>query len=85
MEDIACYDFSDADSDPADEESIERVKDVISKFTQRAEGLAGYEAFKQRGEEIERRLHEVGVQWEPVVVIVGKKPQGLGDLSPSPS
>jgi len=73
LEDVAHYDFSDVDSDPADEESIERVKDVIGKRTQRAEGLADYEAFKQRGEEIERRLHEVGVQWEPVVVVVGKK------------
>ncbi len=61
------------DPDPVDEENIERIKDVIDERIQRAEGLPGYEAFERRGRNIERRLHEVGGQWEPVVVVVGEK------------
>jgi SAM-dependent methyltransferase len=73
LDKVVYYDFDGADSDPADDETIKRIKNVIDERIQRTERLPDHEAFKRRGEEIKRRLHEVGVQWEPVVVIVGMK------------
>ncbi len=73
LDEVVYHDSGDPDPGPVDEENIERIKNVIDERIRRAEGLSGYEAFERRSREIERRLHEVGVQWEPVVVVVGEK------------
>ncbi|MBU0492583.1 MAG: methyltransferase domain-containing protein [Chloroflexi bacterium] len=71
--DIAFYDFSDMELDPMDEATISELEGLIDKNILRAAGVSSYTALKRRGEELYRRLREVGVQREPVLVVVAKK------------
>jgi SAM-dependent methyltransferase len=66
-------DITDSESDPIDEDRIGQLEDVIDMITGRAEGLKEYRKFKQRGEVLRERLHEVGARGEPVLVIIGEK------------
>jgi hypothetical protein len=45
----------------------------MDRFIRRAKGAANYEALKQQNEELRQRLHDVGVQREPVLVVTGQK------------
>jgi hypothetical protein len=69
------YDIANTDSDPMDEAAIKDTEGVIDRYIQWANSvdLPGCEAFKQRGEELQRRLRRVGIQWEPELIIVGEK------------
>jgi hypothetical protein len=67
------YDVVDTDSDPMNEAMVKQVKGYMDRFVQRVRELSNYKMLKQRGEELCRRLHEVGVQREPVLIIVGEK------------
>lgn len=73
LDHVRFYDSEVSDWDPIDEAEIERLDDLIDRTLQRAEAVSGYEKFKQRGEELRRRLHAVGAQREPGIVLVGKK------------
>ena len=66
-------DFSDTDSDPMDETGIEQLEGLIDRNIQRAEGVSSYRELKRRGEELRQRLHEVGAQREPVLIVIGEK------------
>jgi SAM-dependent methyltransferase len=70
---VEYYDWSDTDSEPMDKEAIMSLEGLIGRYTRRAEGLAHCQALRLRGEALRRRLHEVGVQREPVLVVVGRK------------
>lgn len=70
---VVFRDFADTDSDPKDEAVIKGIESYMDRYVQRAKGLPNYEALKGRGEELRRRLHEVGVQREPVLIITGEK------------
>jgi ubiquinone/menaquinone biosynthesis C-methylase UbiE len=72
--DIVCYDFGDVNSDPMDKAFIRQVERYMERFIRRGEGLSSHKALQQRGEELRRRLYHVGVQREPVLIIVGTKP-----------
>ena len=69
----AVYDFSDPASDPMDAALITQLDDLIDKNTQRAAGVQDGPALMQRGQALQRRLHKVGIQREPLIVIVGEK------------
>jgi len=71
--DLEFYDFVDIDSDPTDEATMKQVESYVDRFIQRVEELSDYKALKQRGEGLCRRLHDVGVQREPVLIVTGKK------------
>ena len=73
LRDVAFYDFSDTESDPMDEAVIPELDDMIDKYTQRVVATPGYTPLKRRGEALRRRIHEVGVQPEPIFVVVGQK------------
>jgi ubiquinone/menaquinone biosynthesis C-methylase UbiE len=73
LRNVECYDFSDADSDPMDETRIEQLESLIEKNMQRLEGDSSYRDLERRGEELRRRLYEIGAQREPVLVIIGEK------------
>ncbi len=73
LRDVAFYDFSDTESDPMDEAVIPDLNDMIDTYTQRVVATPGYTLLKRRGEALRRRIHEVGVQREPIIVVVGQK------------
>jgi SAM-dependent methyltransferase len=70
---VEIYDISNTDSDPMNEAAIKESEEVIERYLRHAEGLSGHRVLGKRGQELRRRLHRVGVQWEPELIIVGKK------------
>ena len=70
---VEVYDVSNTDSDPMNEAAIRESEKVIERYMRHAEGLSGNGALRERGQELQRRLYRVGVQWEPELIIVGKK------------
>ena len=56
-----------------DEAAIKESEEVIARYIRHAEGISGSMGFRQWGEELRRRLHSVGVQWEPELIIIGEK------------
>jgi mycothiol synthase len=73
LRNVVLYDISNTDSDPMDKAAIMENEETIDRYIQYAAGLPGYEALRQRGEELRQRHHEVGVQWEPELIIIGEK------------
>jgi SAM-dependent methyltransferase len=73
LSDVELYDVSNTDSDPRNEVNLKDSERVIERYMRHAEGLSGHRALRRRGEELRRRLHRVGIQWEPELIIVGEK------------
>ena len=73
LHDLACYEWYDTDVDPMNGEGIRHFEGLIEAQTQRAGEAPGYGALKRRGEELLRRLCEVGASREPMIVVVGEK------------
>jgi aspartate/methionine/tyrosine aminotransferase len=49
------------------------VEGLIENAIKRVEGASKERELKKRGEALHQRLHEVGAQREPILVIIGKK------------
>jgi ubiquinone/menaquinone biosynthesis C-methylase UbiE len=73
LSEVEFYDYTDRESNPMEKTRIEHLKGLIERVIQRAEGVSNYRELKERGEELRQRLHEVGAQREPILVVVGKK------------
>jgi SAM-dependent methyltransferase len=69
---VEFYDVSNTDSDPMNEAAIKESEEVIETYIRHAERLSGHRALRMRGQELRQRLHRVGIQWEPELIIVGK-------------
>ena len=74
LQNVATHDFPKIDSDPMDEASIKHCNNVIDKVLQRAIGFPEYKALRTRSQEVQKRLHDSGVHWEPILFVTGKKP-----------
>ena len=70
---VVFHDVSNTDLDPMDDAAIKENEDIIDRYIQYATGLPDYRTLRQRGEELRQRHHEVGVQWEPELTVVGEK------------
>lgn len=73
LQNIRCYDYVDIESDPLDQGTLHEINDFIEWIMERALAVPESEALTQRGEKLRRRIYKVGIQREPVVVIVGEK------------
>jgi SAM-dependent methyltransferase len=73
LEEVRFHDWVDMGSDPRDEALSEGVANYMEHRLQRAEGHPQYGALAVRAEALRRKLHEVGIQREPVIIIVGVK------------
>jgi SAM-dependent methyltransferase len=71
---VGFYDISNTDSNPVDETAIQESEAIIDRYMQHARGLSTHEALTRQGEAHRRRLHKVGIQWEPELIIIGQKP-----------
>jgi len=74
LQNIRCYDYVDIESDPMDPGTLHEINDFIEWIMERAQSAPEKEALMDRGERIRRRIYKVGIQREPVVVIIGEKP-----------
>ncbi len=70
---VELYDFNDTNSDPMEKTRIEQLESLIDRNLQRAEGVSSYGELKKRGEELRRRLYEVGAQREPMTILISEK------------
>jgi hypothetical protein len=70
---LALYDWLGTDSDPMDAKARREKEEVIARYLQRARKVPDYQVLKQRGEELWQRLRDVGIQSEPVLVMVAEK------------
>lgn len=70
---VEYYDHRDKESDPKEKTRIEQLEGLIDRTIQRAEKISNLAKLKERGEALRQRLHNVGAQREPIIVIVGKK------------
>jgi SAM-dependent methyltransferase len=70
---VEFYDYTDRDSNPMEKTRIEQLEDLIDRVIQRAEEASTYRELKKRGEKLRQRLHRLGAQREPVLVVFGKK------------
>lgn len=82
LQDIRCYDYLDIDSDPLDPSTLHEIDTFIEWIKERALAVPGNETLIERGETIRRRIYKVGIQREPVVVIIGEKPED--PVTPAP-
>ncbi|HEY43293.1 MAG TPA: methyltransferase domain-containing protein [Anaerolineae bacterium] len=73
LSNVEFHDYIDRDSDPMEKARIEQLKGLIERVIQRAEGASNYSEFKERGEELRKRLLEVGTQREPILIVIGEK------------
>ena len=73
LSNVEYYDFLDRDSDPKGEARIEQLEGLIGRAIQRTEGISSYAKLKERGDELRQRLHSVGAQREPIIIVVGNK------------
>lgn len=73
LRDVEFHDYNDRDSDPMEGERIELLASAIERIIQRAEGASNGRELQGQGEKLRRRLHEVGAQGEPIVMIAGRK------------
>jgi len=75
LRDVRFYDIPNTHLDPRSEAAIQDSEAAIDRYIRFAQDLAGYRALRKRGEALKRRLHQVGVQWEPELIAVGLKRQ----------
>ena len=52
---------------------IDRLERAIGLVAERARGASDCAGLIKRGQELARRLRDVGAQGEPVVILVGEK------------
>lgn len=71
--DIVCHDTAFPEEDPMEESVIQELEGAVDRTLQQAGEAPNPERLKRRGESLRERLGRVGAQWEPVVVIVGRK------------
>jgi 2-polyprenyl-3-methyl-5-hydroxy-6-metoxy-1,4-benzoquinol methylase len=70
---LAYYDTACPEEDPFEESVIRELAGAIDRTLRQAAVAPNHESLRHRGEALRERLHRVGAQSEPVVVIVGRK------------
>lgn len=70
---LQVYDWPGGTGDPHDEGVRAHFEGVIDRYLERAREIDEYETLREQSEALRRRLYTVGVQQEPVVVVVGTK------------
>jgi SAM-dependent methyltransferase len=73
LEEVTFHDWVDTASDPWDEGLAEGVQGYMDRRLRPAEGDPRYGSLAAEGEALRRRLQQVGIQREPVLIVVGVK------------
>jgi hypothetical protein len=73
LSEVEFHDRTDRESDPMENARNEQLEDLIDSVIRRTEGAGNCRELKERGEKLRQRLHEVGAQREPILVVIGKK------------
>jgi SAM-dependent methyltransferase len=73
LRDIAYYYDNELGSNPKAQARIEQLDDLIDRTIQRAESASIDKKIVKRGQQLRLRLHKIGAQREPIILIVGIK------------
>ena len=73
LDEVRVAESVDRDSDPLEEGKLEMLQGVIERVSKRVPGIEGSEGLLRRGDELARRVREVGAQSEPLLLIAGRK------------
>jgi ubiquinone/menaquinone biosynthesis C-methylase UbiE len=73
LRDIAYYYDNELGSNPKAQTRIEQLDNLIDRTIQRAESASIDKKTVKRGQQLRRRLHKIGAQREPIILIVGVK------------
>lgn len=75
LNECACYDVADLESDPRDPETLKVLEGRIDHYCQRAQELPEAETLLQRGAALRERLQAVGFQSATALLAIGVKPR----------
>ena len=70
LQDAATHDLNELEGDPRDPEAGKQLNDIIDRYIQRA---AGHPDLQQRGEELRKRVQEIGFHSAASLLAIGKK------------
>lgn len=70
---LACYDHADLTTDPHNPETVKLLHDRLVHTLDRAQSLPDFPALKTRGEELGRRLDEIGMRRATSLLVIGEK------------
>lgn len=70
---LTTWDILNIDSDPRDSGGFKSANSLIDRYLQRARQIPAGEILVQRGIELRRSVQEIGIQKEPLVVVIGEK------------
>ena len=73
LHNIAFHYDNDENSDPMEKSRITQLDDLIERTMQRVKSAANHPELLARGIELQVRLHRIGAQREPIILIVGVK------------
>ncbi len=73
LEEAVYHDWSAVNGDPREKGLSEGVTKYMNRRLQQAQGHPQYGALAAQGDVLKRKLNRVGIQSEPVLVVVGKK------------
>jgi ubiquinone/menaquinone biosynthesis C-methylase UbiE len=73
LNEMALYDLTERDSDPLEQTRIEDLDGMFEQVLERLEGVGNAAELEQQAQELRQRLHKVGAQREPILLIIGKK------------
>ncbi|MGB2983905.1 MAG: methyltransferase domain-containing protein [Candidatus Bipolaricaulia bacterium] len=74
LSDVRVYDARNNDSDPFDSDALKSTEQTIARYLQAAAGLPDLPKLQEGARELRHRLRDVGIQWEPEVFVIGRKP-----------
>lgn len=74
LDSVRVYDVRHSDADPFDEGAVRSTERCIDANLREVARLPERTELKRQAEELRRWLREVGIRWEPEVIIVGRKP-----------
>ena len=74
LSDVRVYDVPNNDSDPFDVEAVQSTERTIDEYLRSAASFPDYPALRESACELRRRLRDVGIQWEPEIFVIGRKP-----------
>lgn len=72
LDDSVQYDLSELDEDPKDPAILAQLNPIFERYLQRAEG---HPDLQRRGEELRRRVAEVGLHSATTLLLIGRKPK----------
>jgi SAM-dependent methyltransferase len=74
LTDVRVYDARNNDSDPFDSDAVQSTFRTVDHYLRAASGFPDLPELQEGARELRHRLRDVGIQWEPEVFVMGRKP-----------